>query len=43
VWASTVWIARCRQWRVHGDDRDSDVDVVDQLEENWKKFMRLVE
>jgi len=43
VWASTVWIARCRRWRVHGDDRDGDVDVVDQLERNWKRFMRLAD
>ncbi len=47
VWAATVWIARCRGWKVggistDGNDQEDSLDVVDVLERNWKTFMKIV-
>ncbi|KAH8083077.1 hypothetical protein HD553DRAFT_53516 [Filobasidium floriforme] len=44
VWAATVWIAKCRGWKIErtkDDLQGEDSGVVSRLESNWNRFMNL--
>lgn len=44
VWASAVWVAKCRGWKIEMSGEDftgEEAGVVKRLESNWERFMNL--
>lgn len=47
TWASAVWIAQCRGWRVERTENEfsthssEEIGVVARLHANWKAFMKI--